>query len=465
MRSLVCSLILSVAVLGLANAAPAPAKVRLPGYKTVILDNGMTVMLMERHDLPLVTLRWVIPSAGSLGDPAGKEGLAMLTAQMLRKGTPTHTASQIAEAVDFVGGKLESGTEQQFAAGAAEFVSKDFASGLDLVVETLLKPSFPEDELKKMVQQEIDGIKQAKEVPGEVIPLYYQRFLYGTHPYARPSGGTETTLAGITREDLIAFYNKWYAPDGTFLSVVGDFATPAMEQALRTKFKPWSKKTVQAAPLPEPQAVPGRNALLVEKPDATQVFFRVGNVALARTNPDWIPVQVVNTLFGGRFTSMLNTELRIQSGLTYHASTSFGARKLPGPFTMYFYTGNETGLRAVKMALEVLAKLHANGITPEQLQSAKAYIEGQFGPTLQTNDELADTLCDLKFYGLGPEYIDTYLDKVSAMTQEDAKRVIEKYFPLKDLSFVIIGQGPLIETIGKAVSDKTSKVSITDPGF
>jgi len=153
MRIVVYSLILLAAALGRAGADSAPGKVRLPASKSVILENGMTVMLMERHDLPLVTLRWVMSSAGSLADPAGKEGLSMLTAQMLRKGTSAHTASQLAEAVDFVGGTLESSSELQFADGAAEFVSKDFPNGLDLVVETLLTPSFPADELKKMIEQ------------------------------------------------------------------------------------------------------------------------------------------------------------------------------------------------------------------------------------------------------------------------------------------------------------------------
>jgi predicted Zn-dependent peptidase len=389
----------------------------------------------------------------------------MLTAQMLRRGASARTAIQIAEAVDFVGGTLEFGTSQEFAYGEAEFVKKDLDLGLQLLADTLLKPTFPQEELKKMIEQEIDGITQAKEVPDAVIPLYFQRFLYAPHPFGRPAGGTETSLATITREDLVAFYGKCYAPNQLTLAVAGDFSSAAMEQAVRQKFGSWKKGPVSSTPLEEPQRAIGRKALLVEKPDATQVFFRVGNVALARTNTDWIPVQVVNTLFGGRFTSMLNTELRIQSGITYHANTYFEARRLPGSFAMYFYTANDTGMRAAKMALDVLAKLRTGGITPEQLQSAKTYIKGQFGPTLQTNDDLADLLCDLHFYGLGPEYINTYLDKVDAVTMADARRVIDKYFPLQDLRFVIIGQGPVIEPIGRAIAGETTKLSITDTGY
>ena len=425
----------------------------------------MTLFLMERHELPIASFKWIMPSGGAISDPVGKDGLAMLTAQMLRRGAAARTALQIAEAVDFVGGTLEFGTSQEFAYGEAEFVKKDLDLGLELLADTLLKPTFPQEELKKMIEQEIDGITQAKEVPDSVIPLYFQRFLYAPHPFGRPAGGTETSLATITREDLVAFYGKFYAPNQLTLAVAGDFSSAAMEQAVRQKFGLWKKGPVSSTPLEEPQRAIGRKALLVEKPDATQVFFRVGNVALARTNTDWIPVQVVNTLFGGRFTSMLNTELRIQSGITYHANTYFEARRLPGAFAMYFYTANDTGMRAAKMALDVLAKLRTGGITPEQLQSAKTYIKGQFGPTLQTNDDLADLMCDLHFYGLGPEYINTYLDKVDAVTMADARRVIDKYFPLQDLRFVIIGQGPIIEPIGRAIAGETTKLSITDTGY
>ncbi len=465
MRTLLLSLTHCLIGLTLVAADSAPVKLRLPDFKTVKLENGMTLFLMERHDLPIATLRWMMPSGSSISDPAGKEGLAMITAQMLRKGAAARNATQIAEAVDFVGGTLECGSSQQFASGTAEFVKKDLDVGLELLADTLLKPTFIEEELKKMIEQEIDGIKQAKELPGEVLPLYFQRFLYGSHPFSRPAGGTETSLATITREDVVAFYSKCYAPNQLVLAIAGDFSSATMEQAVRQGFGGWRKSSVSSPPLSEPQRAVGRKALLVEKPDATQVFFRVGNVSLARTNADWIAVQVLNTLFGGRFTSMLNTELRIQSGITYHANTYFESRRVPGAFAMYFYTANETGMRAAKMALDVLDRFRAKGITTEQLQSAKAYIKGQFGPTLQTNDELADIMCDLHFYGLGPDYINTYLDRVDAVTMEDARRVIDKYFPLQDLRFVIIGQGTIIEPIGRAIAGETSKLSITDTGF
>src|SRR5262249_41916888 len=157
----------------------------------------------------------------------------------------------------------------------------------------------------------------------------YQHFLFGAHPYGR-SGGTETTLTNITHRDIVDFYQSHYVPNELLLAVVGDFAASELSGKLRAKFGSWTSRAVA---LPELKAAPrvrGRHALVVDKPDATQTFFRVGNVGLARTNIDWVAVRVVNTLFGGRFTSMINTALRIDSGLTYAASSSFAARRLPG---------------------------------------------------------------------------------------------------------------------------------------
>jgi len=203
----------------------------------------------------------------------------------------------------------------------------------------------------------------------------------------------------------------------------------------------------------------------VDKPDATQTFFCLGNIGLARTNTDWVPVRVVNTLFGGRFTSMINTELRIESGLTYGASSFFAASQVPGAFTIDSFTPNDTSERALTMALEVLRKLHEKGISAEQLQSAKTYIKGQFGPSLETNDQLASTICELEFYGLGPRDINTFFDRVDAMTLADAKRVIATYFPENDLAFVLIGQDSVIEPLAGRLGADIRKKRITETGF
>jgi predicted Zn-dependent peptidase len=441
------------------------ARVRLPAYQTIKLDDGLTLLLMERHALPLVSFHWLMKSGGALCDAPGQQGLASLTAKLLRKGTQSRSADQISETLDFVGAQFDAGASLEYASGSAEFVKKDLELAVDLVSDTLLHPSFPPEEVDKMIKQEIDGIKEAKAIPRQVIGRYYEGFLYQPHLYGRPVSGTETSLSKIRREDIAGFHATHYVPNELILAVAGDFSTSELEARLRDKFGAWKPGTVARAELKEPPHFAGRRALIVDKPDATQTFFQFGNVGLARTNRDWVAAQVVNTLFGGRFTSMINSELRIKSGLTYGANSRFGARQLAGSFVISSFTPNESSGRALELALEVLQALHEKGLTAQQLQSAKTYIQGQFGPTLETNDQLAETLCELEFYGLGPEYIDTLFERVDAVTLADARKVIAAWFPLKDLAFVFLGRTSVIEPVAAKLASEVQKKPITAAGF
>jgi zinc protease len=447
-----------------ALAAQSDSRVEMPSFQTVKLDNGLTLFLMERHQLPLVSFHWVLKSGGYICDPPGRDGLALLTAQLLRKGTGARTADQISQALDFVGASFNARSMLEYSVGSAEFVKKDLDLAVELLSDLLLHPTFPAEEVSKLVEQEVDGIKEAKEVPNRVIDRYYQHFLFGAHPYGR-SGGTEMTLTNITRQDIVDFYQSHYVPNELLLAVVGDFSVSELLAQLRAKFGAWASRPVAMPELKSPPRVQGRHALVVDKPDATQTFFRVGNVGLARTNADWVAVRVVNTLFGGRFTSMINTALRIDSGLTYGASSSFAARQLPGSFGISSFTPNPKTSQALDLTLEVLKKLHDKGITAEQLQSAKNYIKGQFGPTLETNDQLADMLCELAFYGLGPEYINTLFERIDAVSLADAQRIIKTYYPEDNLDFVFIGQAAVIEPVAKKLASDVQKKSILEPGF
>ncbi len=451
--------------LAAAPAAPG-AGVKLPPYRTVVLGNGMTVLLMEQHKVPLVSLSYVVRS-GSVADPAGKEGLASVTAALLRKGTRTRTADQISDALDFVGATYGASAGYDLSSGRAEFVKKDVASGLDLFADLLMNPVFPEGEVKKLLAQRIDALKAAKDSAQGVIRTYYNAFLFGSHPYGRPTGGDEKSLAAIGRDDVVRFHASNYVPSNVILAVVGDFASADMEKALRDRFGAWTSKEKPAAvQLAAAKPVTGRRLLLVDKPDATQTNFMIGNVGVARSDPDRVAIEVVNTLFGGRFTSMINTELRIKNGLTYGASAGFDERRLPGPFYISSYTRTASTEKAIDMALDVLHRLHEKGIAEEDLASAKAYMKGTLPPdTLETSDQLASLLASLRFYGLPDSEINDFYAKVDAVTVADARRIIASDYPEKDLTFVFIGKASEIETAAKKYAPEPKRKSIGDPGF
>jgi len=459
-------LLMAMIVVG-ATTAALPAQdsgLKLPPYKKVKLPNGMTLLLMERHALPLVGFR-VMVNAGPVADPAGQEGLASLTAALLRKGTKTRSADQFSAQLDFVGGQFGAFVAPDYANISAQFMKKDVDTGLDLLADALQNATFPEEEVTKLVQQQVDGIKAAKDQALAVLPRYFNAYLYGPHLYARPTDGDEKSLPAITRDAIVRFYQANYTPGNTILAVVGDFDRAEMEKMVSQKFGPWPVQKASAVSVPNAPDIQGKRLLLVDKPDATQTYYSIGNIGVTRTNPDRVALRVVNTVFGGRFASMLNTELRINSGLTYGASSHFDERKSRGPFVISTYTRTATTEKAMDMTLEVLKRLHEKGVSQEELDLAKNYIKGQFPPTIETSGQLASQLAQLEFYGLDEREINDLYPQIDAMTLADAQRVIRQYYPLDNLVFVVIGKASEIGPVVRKYAPKVDTRAITEPGF
>ncbi|HLJ88028.1 MAG TPA: pitrilysin family protein [Candidatus Angelobacter sp.] len=465
MRRRLLSFILAVSVvLGAVSAIAQTSGLKLPAYKRVRLKNGMTVLLLEQHSVPLIAFD-VIVKAGSAADPAGKEGIALMTASLLRKGSKARSAEQFSTALDFIGGEFTTNVNTDYSVVSAEFVKKDLAEGLDLLSEALLRPSFPQDEFSKLLKQRVDGLKAAKDQPQAVIGAYFNAYLFDRHPYGRPVGGDEKSMAALTQEDAARFYEAFYTPGNTILAVAGDFSSAEMEKLITQKFEAWPSRQSPKINLAEPTPSTGRRLLLIDKPDATQTYYRIGNVGVARTNADRVYLRVVNTLFGGRFTSMLNSELRIKSGLTYGANSFFDEKRVRGSFVISSYTKNATTGEALDKTLDVLQRLHAKGITEEELKSAKNYIQGQFPPTIETSGQLAFLIAELEQYGLDEREINNFYAQINAMTMADAQRVIKQYYPLDNLVFVVIGKASEIGDVLKKYAPSLETRSINEPGF
>lgn len=453
-------------LLATVNLFAGDSGVRLPAYKKATLKNGMVVLLMEQHKVPLVNLHLTLRT-GTTQDPKGKEGLASLTANLLRKGTKTRTSEKISSDLDAVGATYAAFASLDATACTAQFMKKDIASGLDLFADLLMQPIFPEAEVVKLRAQRIDALRTGKDSAQGVIRNYYNAFLYGDHPYGRAQSGDELSLAGLTQADVAAFHAAHYTPANAILAVVGDFKTADMEKIVAERFGAWhAEGPSQQAEWGLPHPLKGRKLLLVDKPDATQTYFMVGNLGVARNNPDRVGIQVVNVLFGERFTSMINTALRIKSGLTYGANSNFGMFKMPGPFAISSFTANATTGKALELTLETLKALHEKGISEADLASAKAYIKGTLPPkTLETGQQLAAVLADLQVYGLPDSEVNGFYAKVDALTLEDAKRVIQAYFPDKDLCFVLIGKASEIKPMVVTLAPQIITKRISEPGF
>jgi zinc protease len=263
----------------------------------------------------------------------------------------------------------------------------------------------------------------------------------------------------------VKFYESNYTPGNTILAVAGDFSRAQMRAKIEQAFGNWPAKASALPAVSAPAPAKGKKLLLIDKPDSTQTFFVFGNIGIAVNDPDRVAIRVVNTVFGGRFTSELNEALRVESGLTYGADAFFDSRKQPGAFAINSYTKNESTTQAIDLALQVLAKLHKQGLTAEQLASAKAYIKGQFPPSIETSSQLARRIASNEFYGLGDDEINQLEARIDAVTPAIAKQVIEKHFPEENLVFMLIGKaseiGPAVQKY--ATQHDTRKIS--EPGF
>lgn len=453
------------ALLGLSLACPATGQtLKLPPHEKVMLKNGMTVLLMHKPGVPMVSFE-VIVKAGSVEDPAGEEGLASVTAGLLRKGTAKRSAQQFSEDLDFIGASFSADAGSDFTSIAAECLTKDLDRGLDLLSDAMLHPAFPQAEVDKLISQGIDGVKAAKDDAQSVALLYYYGYLFGKHPYGRPDGGDELSLARIKRDAIVKFYEANYAPGNTLLAVAGEFDEAQMKVKLEQAFGGWTAKGRTPTAMAAPQPVKVKKLLLIDKPDSTQTFFAFGNIGTAVNDPDRVAIRVVNTIFGGRFTSQLNEALRVESGLTYGAESFFDSRKEPGAFVIYSYTKNETTVQAIDLALKVLDKLHKEGVTPEELASAKAYIKGQFPPSLETSGQLARRIVSNEFYGLNDDEINQLEARIDAVTPAMAKQAIAKHFPEDSLVFLLIGKASEIAPAVEKYAGRQDTRKISEPGF
>jgi zinc protease len=420
--------------------------------------------LMEQHEVPMISFALILRT-GSVADPIGKEGLSSLTISLLRKGTKTRTAQQIANELDFIGGTIGESTNDDYCSINAEFLKKDITKGLDIVSDILLNPTFPKVEINKMIKQRIDQIRAAKDEPSNVLDIYFASYLFGKHPYARSTDGDEKSLSSLTRQDVLKHYQTSYTPGNIILAIAGDFQTADVEQSIQKYLGTWIDREVPKIDVLQPEPAKGKRLLLVNKPDSTQTFYAIGNVGSWRTNPDRVYLRVINTLFGGRFTSMLNSELRINSGLTYGASSYFSNMKVRGPFQITSFTQNQTTEKALDLTLDILKRLHEKGVTEEELKSAKNYIKGQFPLQIETTSQLAFSIAEWEYYGLDATEVTGLYQKLDAMTLADAKRVIDQYFPKDDLVFVFIGKASEIANVVKKYSERVDRKEITDPGF
>ncbi len=420
---------------------------KLPAYQQFTLKNGLKVFLVEQHEVPTISVSVIMP-AGAIYD-GEKAGLASLTATALKHGTKNFPKALLDEELDFIGASVNTYASKESAGLSATFAAKDRNKVLNIIQELLTAPVFDTAEFSKEKSRTLVQLEQAKESPRAVIGSYFDKFLYGDHVYGNIISGTVNTVSGLSTKDLQNFYATNYIPNGSAIAIAGDFNSKEMKDAVTKLFSGW-KKGNQSGTDKAKQTIskPVNNrVLLINKDDAKETTFYIGAPGISRNNPDYVSVEVINTLFGGRFTSMLNDELRVNTGLTYGARSGFSPLKNGGSFSISTFTAKETTEQAIDKALEVLQALHQKGVDETSLTSAKNYVKGQFPPRYETSSQLASLMTQMFWYNFDESFINNFQKNVDGLTVTKAKEIIATYFPKDKLQFVMVGRSADIKKL------------------
>ena len=424
---------------------PLPLRdIALPPVFRTRLSSGLPVWIVEQHRSPQVVATIVIHAGASL-DPPGKSGTATLAAELLDAGTETRDALTLSESVEFLGASLTFRGGLDGAYGTLLTLSRHLRDGIDLFADTLTRPVFPPDQFERLRRQRLTMLLQQKDRPASVATSAFMRKIYPErHPYSTDAAGTETSVAALTREDILRFYADRYGPLNAALIVVGDVTPAAVLPILEQALGHWRARAGSAGdPLPVPVRMPA-GLYLIDRPGAPQSEIRIGVPALPRNTPDFFAATVLNRVLGGQFSSRINMNVRERLGLTYGAHSSFVFLKQPGPFLV---SGAFAGARTREAAEELLAEVDAvyrRGITAEELAFSRRGITGGFSLSFETPFQVAAALQALPLYGLPDNYYDGFLGALEAVSLEDVAGVAARVLDPGAMTIVVAGDAAVV---------------------
>lgn len=400
--------------------------------------NGMTVLVLEQHFLPIVEVHALIKT-GSAQDPPDKAGLANLVASLLDEGTTTRSSKQLAEQIDFVGGSIEAKATEDFTTASARVLKKDIDLGFTLLSDILMHPAFPKQEFERVRSQLLGEIASDNDDPGHVAMKAFNQLIFHNHPYRWPVIGTEDTLGKITLADVQGFYAKEYLPNQIILAIVGDVTVDQATTLVQTHFGGWKKGAPQNRTVKKPVAIEKKAVQLIEK-DLTQSTIVVGHGGISRTNPDFYAVTVMNHILGaGGFSSRLMDSIRDKQGLAYGIMSHYDARAMPGSFWVNLQTRTEATNQAISGVLAEIKAIREAPVSDQELAEAKSFLMGSFPLRLDSTAKLAQVLAQVEFFGLGFEYFTQYPRWIERVTKEDVQRVAKQYLDPQHYALVVVG--------------------------
>lgn len=429
-----------------------PTALTLPAMVERTLPNGLKLVIVEQHELPLVDIALVVRT-GAEADPVGKSGLATLTANMLTEGAGNRDALSIADQIGFlaIGLRASSGWDQSVISLHTTKATLD--SALALMADVALRPSFAEEEFARVHNNRRTSLLQEQDRGPAIADRAFAAIVFGDdNTYGHSTAGSRETVENIVRTDVANFWKSWYVPNNATLVIVGDLTVADAEQRANDLFGSWAQgslptlTTVAAAPPAKASTI-----YVVDKPNAPQTSFRLGTVGVARSTPDYYTLQVMNTALGGSFTSRLNQNLRETKGYTYGAGSNFGMRREAGPFLA---SAEVVAAKTDSAMVEFMKELNniREPMPPAELEKTKQYLQLGYPERFESTSDIASAIASLVPYGLPLSTLSDYQTKIGAVTGADVERAAKQYLDPSKFALVVVGDRKSIEPALKALN-------------
>jgi len=423
-------------------------RVKIPKPTAAKLKNGLTVLILEDHRSPSVTVQLHIGGAGGLFEPPALAGLAGTAAQMLREGTQSRTSIQIAEEVDRLGATLGAGSSfgSPDAVLSASGLSDNFDAWFGLAVEILLNPSFPVDELEKLKQRQRAQLRQQRAAAGFLVAERFNRAVYGEHPAAIVSA-TPESIDAITREALVGWHRERYRPQHAILGIAGDVSAGRLVPKLEKWLADWQKNPVKEVWPRAPLATAARQIFLVDRPGSVQATVALGNIAIDRRSPDYLAMTVMNHVIGGGAAGRLFLNLREEKGYTYGVYSNFTALRYPGPWQAGGNMRTEATAGALVEFFNEIRRIREKQVPAAELAASKRAIAARFALSLEQPAAILGLAIARKQYDLSADYWDNYPARIMAVSADEVQRVARKYLDPDAMQLVAVGDASKLKNV------------------
>ncbi|MBI3073243.1 MAG: insulinase family protein [Deltaproteobacteria bacterium] len=406
--------------------------------KRFTLANGMTVLLEERHDLPLV-YAGVVMKGGIAREPQGKEGLASFTARLMARGTKALSRNQIEEKFEEIGSSFAAQATMEALWLGGSVIARNVDAFLGLVASLVTTPTFPAAELEKLRREVLSEIDLRREDDQSSARLFFKRFLYGKHRLGRDDAGTRAAVKSFSRDDVAGFYSSSISAGNMIIAIAGDVTRADIEKKLSSAFGSLvGEAATTSGDAVAPQEVEGRRVLLVDRPGRTQTQMMVGQIAVPVTHPDYVPLTVANAAFGSGFTSRLMREVRVKRGWAYGARSMLVESRERGPFGIWTFPKNSDAMPTLDLVLKMYDEFSKNGITDEELEFAKGRLVGAHPFTMETAQKRVELVVRAELLGLPADFFLAYPQKVKAVTAKQVRDAVTRNLQAKNIAIVIV---------------------------